>query len=80
MRSRSAANSALSAPPSPPLISMITSRASSGSRGISSRRSFSCGVAEPLLERRDLVGERLVLLGELARGLEVVGCACSQSS
>ena len=42
---RSAANSALSSPPSPPLISMITSRPSSGSRGISSRRSFSWAVA-----------------------------------
>ncbi len=41
IRSRSAANRALSAPPSPCLISMITSRASSGSRGIRSRRSRS---------------------------------------
>ena len=74
MRSRSAANRADSAPPSPPLISMITSRASSGSRGISRRRSFSCAAATLLFERRDLVGEGVVLRGEFARGLEVVGC------
>ena len=41
MRSRSPANSAASSPPVPALISMIVSRASSGSRGISALRSLS---------------------------------------
>lgn len=41
MRSRSPANNAASSPPAPALISMITSRASSGSRGMSAVRSFS---------------------------------------
>ena len=45
IRSRSPAKSAASSPPAPALISMIVSRASSGSRGISAVRSFSssCG-------------------------------------
>ena len=62
----------LSAPPSPTLISMITSRPSSGSRGISRRRSFSWRAASSSLEAGHLVGERLVLRGQLAGGREVV--------
>ena len=56
IRSRSPANSADSSPPSPALTSRITSRSSSGSRGMSSWRSVSsaaaCGRARARAARR----------------------------
>ena len=52
MRSRSPANSAASSPPVPALISMMVSRASSGSRGISAVCSFSCTAGSSASSRR----------------------------
>ena len=51
MRSRSPANNAASSPPVPALISMIVSRASSGSRGINAVRSFSSTAGSSLSKR-----------------------------
>ncbi len=65
MRSRSAANSADSSPPSPPLISMMTSRAVVRVARDEQTPQRSCVSRDLLLEAGDLLGERLVLLGRV---------------
>ncbi len=71
IRSRSPANSADSSPPSPALISTITSLASCGSRGMSSSASRSSSAGREAGDGLRLGGERRVLGGQLARGGQV---------